>query len=195
MARPRKFDEVDVVNRVMDLFWANGLEGTSLEALEKRTGLNRSSLYSTFGGKLDLFCKALDAYSAGPCQDLFRSLREQRGGAALLGYLQGMQTFVGSTEARKGCLMVNTSLELVQDRAVRQRVDAHFKAFRALITKAYCAGLEDNTVNKDLSAEEAADWLLIFSRGVLTGSASGERFSVLARSIEITIKQLGLKQV
>lgn len=194
MARPRKFDEDTVVAEAMLLFWEKGFEGTSLDALEECTGLNRSSLYSTFGGKVDLFCKSLDAYSNGPCRDLFQPFRELRGAAAINGYLQGLQMFLSSKSGANGCLMVNTKLELLREKPVGQRLDSHFKTLRALIIKAYRAGLADGTLNSALSPEDAADWLLTFVRGLLAGAASGERRSVLVHTITTTIKQMNPNQ-
>ena len=193
MARPREFNEEEVLARAMEVFWNAGFEGTSLDALEASMGMNRSSLYNTFGGKLELFCKALDAYSAGPCQELFAPLCNERGGEALRGYLNVLRSFVGSREASKGCMMVNTSLEAAADDSeVGPRVEAHFQKLRTGFLQAYASGIEEHSVNSALSPEEAADWLLTFVRGVLASAAAGESSRLLSRSIEVTAKQLGI---
>lgn len=58
MARPRTFDEVDVIARARTAFAETGFAGTSLDALLEATGLARQSLYNAFGGKKDLFMRA-----------------------------------------------------------------------------------------------------------------------------------------
>jgi len=50
----------------MRLFWEHGFDGVSISDLTTATGVNRSSLYSTFGSKEELFFKAVDRYLAGP---------------------------------------------------------------------------------------------------------------------------------
>ncbi|MFI8930031.1 TetR/AcrR family transcriptional regulator [Streptomyces sp. NPDC053474] len=62
MARPRQFDEDRVITAAMETFWSRGYEGTSTRDLCESTGLGPSSLYNTFGGKRELYLRALDRY-------------------------------------------------------------------------------------------------------------------------------------
>lgn len=55
MARPRAFDESEVLLRSKELFAAQGYNGTSIDDLVKATGLLRGSLYKAFGSKRNLF--------------------------------------------------------------------------------------------------------------------------------------------
>lgn len=176
----------------MDLFWEEGFDGTSLDALEASTGLNRSSLYNTFGGKLEIFGRALDAYRAGPCVMMERPLREGRGGEALAGYFEELRAFVLSPNSHRGCLMVNTALESDLDASSRRHVQAHFDRLRDLLARAYETGLEDGSVDCTLDLEEATDWLVTFVRGVLTSAAAGEDGRRLERSLHAAAKQLGI---
>lgn len=61
MARPRKFDEDQVIASAGEVFAHNGYGGTTLDDLMKATGLGKQSLYNAFGGKRELFLKALSA--------------------------------------------------------------------------------------------------------------------------------------
>lgn len=51
MARTREFDEEKVLEAAMQLFWEKGYEATSLSDLTARMGIQRPSIYSTFGDK------------------------------------------------------------------------------------------------------------------------------------------------
>lgn len=55
MARPRTFDEVDVLSKARKLFAAQGYNGTSIDDLVRATGLLRGSLYKAFGSKRNMF--------------------------------------------------------------------------------------------------------------------------------------------
>ena len=62
MARPRKFDEPQVIAAARDVFWRSGYVDTSLDDLTAATGLGRGSLYGAFGDKRALFLRVLDEY-------------------------------------------------------------------------------------------------------------------------------------
>jgi len=62
MARTREFDEEKVLEAAMQLFWEKGYEATSLSDLTARMGIQRPSIYSTFGDKKELFEAALRRY-------------------------------------------------------------------------------------------------------------------------------------
>lgn len=60
MPRPRKFDEDTVVEKAAGVFAAVGYGGTTMEELSRATGLGKQSIYNTFGGKRDLYLRALE---------------------------------------------------------------------------------------------------------------------------------------
>ena len=70
MARPRGFDEQEVLLLAADAFVAGGFEGTSIDDLVKELGLHRGSLYKAFGSKHGLFLAALRVRVDGLRRDL-----------------------------------------------------------------------------------------------------------------------------
>jgi len=62
MARPRKFDKTQVLDKAMEVFWSQGFAGTSMSDLTEAMGLSKSSLYDTFGSKHELFLASMDHY-------------------------------------------------------------------------------------------------------------------------------------
>src|SRR5260370_32921723 len=64
--RPRAFDEEEVLDVAMRLFWDHGFDGTSMSDLTEAMGINRRSAYAAFGNKEPLFPAALERYLAGP---------------------------------------------------------------------------------------------------------------------------------
>ncbi len=62
MARHKEFDQDEALQKAMEAFWARGYEATSMQDLVEHMGINRQSLYDTFGDKHSLFLKALDRY-------------------------------------------------------------------------------------------------------------------------------------
>jgi AcrR family transcriptional regulator len=62
MGRPKSFSREDVLEKAMPVFWKQGFAGTSLQDLEKATGVNKSGLYTEFRSKEDLFLGCLRHY-------------------------------------------------------------------------------------------------------------------------------------
>ncbi|MDA0982056.1 MAG: TetR/AcrR family transcriptional regulator [Proteobacteria bacterium] len=62
MARPREFHTDTAVRNALFVFWRKGYAETTMQDLERATGLGRMSLYNAFGGKEDLFQTALERY-------------------------------------------------------------------------------------------------------------------------------------
>ena len=60
----KTFDTDEVLGKAMQAFWARGYEATSIQDLLDTMGLNRGSLYATFGDKRSLFIRALRHYDA-----------------------------------------------------------------------------------------------------------------------------------
>lgn len=63
MARPKEYDEREVVAKAVELFQRKGYDATSVRDLQEHTGLSSSSLYAAFGGKEQLFLRALRAHA------------------------------------------------------------------------------------------------------------------------------------
>ena len=62
MPRPREFDRDEVLDRAVEVFWMRGYDRTSVQDLVNSMGIQRGSLYATFGDKHHLFLEALDRY-------------------------------------------------------------------------------------------------------------------------------------
>jgi AcrR family transcriptional regulator len=82
--RPRAFDEEEVLDVAMRLFWEHGFDGTSMSELTEAMGINRRSVYAAFGNKEALFTAALERYLAGVKIHAWR-VRKTVGGACLAG--------------------------------------------------------------------------------------------------------------
>ena len=46
MARKKQYNEAEVIEKAMRLFWRNGYESTSVRMLEKEMGINQFSIYN-----------------------------------------------------------------------------------------------------------------------------------------------------
>jgi AcrR family transcriptional regulator len=62
MGRPKGFNREEVLEKAMPVFWKHGFADTSLQELERATGVNKSGLYTEFRDKDDLFMACLRHY-------------------------------------------------------------------------------------------------------------------------------------
>nr|WP_161562179.1 TetR/AcrR family transcriptional regulator [Streptomyces antimycoticus] len=113
MARPRAFDEKQVLNAVREQFWSAGYAATSLEDLMRVSGLGKGSLYAAFGDKRQLFLRALRSYT----DDIHGQLREAlaaapRAADALRMLLEAPIGDPAGAGTRRGCLLANSTCEL-----------------------------------------------------------------------------------
>jgi TetR/AcrR family transcriptional regulator, copper-responsive repressor len=65
MGRPKSFSREQVLEKAMPVFWTHGYSDTSLQDLERATGVNKSGLYTEFRDKEDLFVACLRHYLRG----------------------------------------------------------------------------------------------------------------------------------
>lgn len=63
MARPRTFDQDQVLDIAIDVFRQKGYEGASTDDLVTAMGIGRQSLYGAFGDKRSLYLAALQRYN------------------------------------------------------------------------------------------------------------------------------------
>lgn len=176
MPRLKNFDEQVALERAMEVYWAKGYEGTSIHDLVAAMGINKGSLYNTFGSKKELFTRAFLKYDRERRRTLLAQLEKLGDSYAAIANL--FEWFVSQSEsdpARKGCLMVNTALELPNHPAdVQEVVSAAIEDFEAFFERTIRIGQERGQILATLDPTQAAPWLLsqalglrVLSRGAL----------------------------
>ncbi len=145
MARPAKFDREEVLDKAMLLFWRRGYEATLLNDLTREMGINRPSLYNTFGDKDALYLEALMRYGnihgGKMLTTLERARSIQQGFKAIFADLINEST----QGCCRGCMIVNNTVERcsVSDSAnnfVKETDEASKRAFATAIRRAQQEG-------------------------------------------------------
>jgi TetR/AcrR family transcriptional repressor of nem operon len=114
MPRAKLFDENEVLNKAMHLFWKQGYAATSVQDLVDHLGINRASLYATFGDKEQLFKKSFALYRKNNIEGLKQFLGQHPN--VKEGFAQLFENAIIEAindQDRKGCFVVNTTTELV----------------------------------------------------------------------------------
>jgi TetR/AcrR family transcriptional repressor of nem operon len=143
MARTKEFDRDVALERALDVFWEKGYEATSIADLVAATGVQRQSLYDTFGDKHGLFRAALDLYATRVGVLLQQFSREGSPLTRLRRLFRSVAS--GATPGNRGCMLVNSAVErglcdeVVIDHA-RAGIGGFERALATMILEAQEAG-------------------------------------------------------
>lgn len=175
MPRPRAFDEESVLDNAMNIFWSKGFESTSVQDLVDETGLNRASMYASFGDKKALFLRVLDHYSQKISAKRFADLREMEDGRAAIEKTFRDTAKTGCAEGRhKGCLMVNSGMELApHDPETAAIAHQAFRRVEEMFAAALIRGIKDGTIPSNKNVRALARFLAGSIQGVQLMSRRG----------------------
>lgn len=144
MARPKEFNRQAALDKAMHLFWTRGYEAVTMTDLRKTMGIGRQSLYDTFGDKKQLFAEVLDQYVHLNDADVAERLDKDQGIVGIQRFLNARVRML-SSGVRRGCLMMNTCVELSpHNPAIASKIQAGLatmqKGFEAALTQAIQQG-------------------------------------------------------
>ena len=112
--RPRKFDENEVLDRVIDVFWELGYDASDTKTLAKRTGLTKPSLYNAFGAKEDLFVAAVARYGQTRSKTSFDALANaDTPSDGIRRYFENLAQNVASPHHPSGCLILCVAIPIM----------------------------------------------------------------------------------
>jgi AcrR family transcriptional regulator len=105
--RPREFCADAALDRVLPVFWRDGFEGASVQALADAAGVSKPSLYAAYGNKEALFLAALTRYGARYGAERVAALEaEPDGREAIRGFLYAIVDAFTDPSHPSGCLVV-----------------------------------------------------------------------------------------
>src|SRR6266700_2628401 len=143
--RPRGFDVDEALDRALEVFWRQGYEGTALSDLTAAMGINRPSLYATFGNKEALFRRVLDRYAHGPAAYAARALELPRARDIVEALVYGAIELTTGPDTPLGCINVRTAqacgpdAEPARHEAMTRRAADH-AALRRRLSRARAEG-------------------------------------------------------
>lgn len=145
MARPKAFDTDETLKRAMTVFQAKGFEATSIQDLVERLGINRQSLYDTFGDKQALYLACLEHYRCSTRRPFAECLEGPLPLRKAFGNLFAMAVDRLRDPAGSPCLMAHAALERATDdpatrACVEQNLAQIFALFEARIRRAQADG-------------------------------------------------------
>jgi AcrR family transcriptional regulator len=172
MGRPKGFSREEVLEKAMPVFWRHGFADTTVQELERATGVNKSGLYTEFRDKEDLFMACLRHYLESQGK---RGLltKEPLGWKNVENFLKNGPLYKGE---QQGCFSVNSMREfaILPDQAY-----AAVTENRALLERLLAMNIEAEkpTMAPSAIAEMVLSYLsgLCIERNLKSGKASSTR--------------------
>jgi TetR/AcrR family transcriptional repressor of nem operon len=188
MVRTKQFDKYAALDQAMELFWERGYHATSIQDLVDHLGVNRQSLYDTFGGKEHLYLAALERYRSLAALPVHKAL--EREGPVPQVLRRFFDEFLDQFLAGdwKGCFMVNATAELAgQDEGVSRVCAANTRQLETAFAGLIARGQQAGEIDPQRAPLPLARFLINTLNGLaVTAKATRDR-KVLDQIVEVAL--------
>lgn len=166
MPRKSNFDKQEKLIDAMNLFWQKGYANTSIADLVETLGINRFSLYNTYGDKQALYYSALDFYLQNISFPSMKNLIEDD--ADLLTIEEFLTRFaLIQKDQKSGCFMQNALMEHGgNDNTVKNRGEGVFDLLLSNFKRALDNAKLKDQIAESCNTEALASLLLTQVQGV-----------------------------
>ncbi len=191
MARPREFDEEEVLGKALDIFYLRGFEGTSISDLVDATGLSRASLYGAFGDKEELFRRTLEHYRTGAMRLGAKIAAAPTAMDALRGFFDFNIETACPKNGPRGCYMLLSASTSSADNPTALE---YYRAMTSETEKTLIhiveRGKKTDELRRDLDVKTTAKLLMVTMQGLSIGARTGRPKSELKQIAEQAILAL-----
>ncbi|MCF6132496.1 TetR/AcrR family transcriptional regulator [Flavobacterium wongokense] len=160
MARSVEFNECEIIEKAMNVFWEKGYHGTSMQDLVDAMQINRSSLYNTIGDKHCLFIKCVTSYvEAGFRETEEKIAKEESALKALINIIRDKAAWVVDSE--RGCLGIKTVFEIApEDEEVRNLLCKNGSRYQQMMTNLIQKAIDDGELDGSEDASLLAEYIM-----------------------------------
>lgn len=175
----------DIQDKIMNLFWQKGISATSVDDIVTESGMNRATLYKYYGDKEGLFNEMLQRYINKVSEELLTPLKKET--ASLDALVEFFNQFKSVTHVlyRKGCFVVNTS---INHHAHNHDIKCLTTNFLTQLSQYFKACLErareKKRINEQVNIDKAAGFLVGNTYGLMTLLRSQVPFELVINHIE-----------
>lgn len=192
MPRVKTFNENEILTKAMNLFWKQGYSATSVQDLVNHLGINRASLYDTFGDKEQLFKKSFELYRETNIQGLKQFLDRYdnvRDGFTSL-FENTIKEAINDKE-RKGCFVVNTTTELIpNDENLLETLENNKQSFETIFYEYLKKGREVGQLKTTHDLKSIASLFYTLYNGIRVVSKVQPDEKKLSNSVKVALSLL-----
>lgn len=177
VGRPRQFERDKALAAAMQVFWLKGYEAASVQVLLDAMGINRGSMYDSFGDKHDLFIKAIEHYGRTVMQKVYDTLEASGSPLAAISKLMHQWTRTATGTDRKlcrGCLVGNTVVELApRDAQVARLARSMLATLEKSIQRTLQRAVEAGELARSANTRAQARFLTSTLQGLMVMAKAG----------------------
>ncbi|WP_341280809.1 TetR/AcrR family transcriptional regulator [Paenibacillus sp. FSL H8-0537] len=189
MARSKEFEINEVLDKAIQLFWAQGYEKTSMNELVNFMGIHRRSIYDTFGDKHALFIKALERYEAKQANKMKFLVEKRLSVKEIIRKL--FEATIKNEGEPLGCFLVNSGVELgVLDPEVASLVEDSYSRTEELLTTLVLEGQQSGEIKTDFEPKMVSHYLMNAWLGLRTLVKTTKDQQKLKNIIDMTLSIL-----
>lgn len=192
MSRPKTYERTDVLERAMQLFWLRGYEATSTAELSAAMGINKSTIYTEFGNKQELYEIALEYYLEQVVPTFVGEILEPDAGLeAIRAVFERFGEASGKPGTERGCMACNAATELAQvnlgtRELVERYVDTLTDGFRTCLQNA----VADGSLRPDIDVAAEACRLTATLMGIFVLVRAQLDGATARNTVRITLNEL-----
>lgn len=192
MPRNKNFDEIEALQKAKDLFWRKGYNATSIQDLVNELGINRASLYDTWGDKHQLYLAALKLYRQDASSWLLDQIRsDQPARQIIVSFFNRVVDDVLNDPQKKGCFVVNSTTELANmDNDVLRQVEENREIVISVLTELIKEGQVEGEFKSTEEANNLARFIFTTIIGLRVIAKGDVTESELRSIISIALKAL-----
>ena len=180
-----------LVLTAMQLFWEKGYEGTSLDDLTHAMGINRSSLYSTFGDKESLFRRVISRYGEAQLTFVSDALSQSSARKAIEALWRNTVRFLSDSTHPRGCLSLQGGLTCGSGmEAVKKAMVDWRKSALAPIEERMHRARNEGDLPARVNPKDLARYVLIVMNGLSIQAANGASQVEMNAAVDIALRSI-----
>ncbi|MBC7697603.1 MAG: TetR/AcrR family transcriptional regulator [Bacteroidia bacterium] len=187
--RPLAFNQEDALESALQVFWSRGYEGASMAELADALGVNKPSIYATFGNKEALFRKVLAQYLAGPVAYAAEAMNEPTAYKVVEKFLTCSAALLSNPDNPRGCMIVQGALTCGQGSTmIQQELIGYRKNYENVLSQRFELAKTQGDLPAHVNAKSLAKYIATIHQGLSVQATGGASKDELMTVIDMALK-------